>query len=371
MQGLTSEALTTLAAGETLEDEFDIAATSDLSHGGPVVLRSSGLVPLVNDGVVSGYLPYHSNDLKIDVDADKAASVSKAVRPLSRRTHESCSNASRKSALERALRNTASLATAAAKAAQSGSSSKFAEYFKTTSSSTRSVVAARLQAVAREAQSTTSGGTTYYCTDVLGYCETNVLAYTLPSQNIIANCDIYYSDLPALASRCHAQDQATTSLHEFTHAPAVYSPGTDDLGYGYSAATSLSTNDALNNADTYALYANGEFNLPFPVPFRISRLSKTDQRDSDLPWLLDWVRKRDIGCLSDCVGDGGRCSNREEVQSGRGWQQFRSTESHDCDLLRILPFQSKYMNAVICATLNMKEHTNGFSLRHNPLSEKA
>lgn len=256
MQGLTSEALTTLAAGETLEDEFDIAATSDLSHGGPVVLRSSGLVPLVNDGAVSGYLPYHSNDLKIDVDADKAASVSKAVKPLSRRTQESCSNANRKSALERALRNAASLATAAAKAAQSGSSSKFAEYFKTTSSSTRSVVAARLQAVAREAQSTTSGGTTYYCTDVLGYCETNVLAYTLPSQNIIANCDIYYSDLPALASSCHAQDQATTSLHEFTHAPAVYSPGTDDLGYGYSAATSLSANDALNNADTYALYAN-------------------------------------------------------------------------------------------------------------------
>lgn len=265
MQGLTSESLTTLAAGETLEDEFDIAATSDLSHGGPVVLRSSGLVPLVNEGAVSGYLPYHSNDLKIDVDAEKAARVNKAVKPLSRRTQESCSNTSRKSALDKALRNAASLATAAANAARSGSSSKFAEYFATTSSSTRQLVAARLQAVAKEAQSTTSGGTKYYCTDVLGYCETNVLAYTLPSQNIIANCDIYYSELPALASSCHAQDQATTSLHEFTHAPAVYSPGTDDLGYGYSAATSLSTSDAVNNADSYALYANGEFNLLSPL----------------------------------------------------------------------------------------------------------
>ncbi|KAJ5900432.1 uncharacterized protein N7473_004502 [Penicillium subrubescens] len=256
LQGLTSEALTTLAAGETLEDEFDIAATSDLSHGGPVVLRSSGLVPLVNEGAVSGYLPYHSNDLKIEVDAVKASRVNKAVKPLNRRTQESCSNSSRKSALERALRNAASLATAAAKAAQSGSASKFSEYFHTTDSSTRQLVAARLQAVAREAQSTTSGGTKYYCTDVLGYCETNVLAYTLPSQNVIANCDIYYSELPALASSCHSQDQATTSLHEFTHAPAVYSPGTDDLGYGYSAATALSTSDAIMNADTYALYAN-------------------------------------------------------------------------------------------------------------------
>jgi deuterolysin len=88
-------------------------------------------------------------------------------------------------------------------------------------------------------------------------CEPNVLAYTLPSQNVIANCDIYYSDLPALANKCHAQDQATTTLHEFTHAPGVYSPGTDDLGYGYDAATGLSSADAVMNADSYALYANG------------------------------------------------------------------------------------------------------------------
>lgn len=88
-------------------------------------------------------------------------------------------------------------------------------------------------------------------------CETNVLAYTLPSQNVIANCDIYYSDLPALTSKCHNQDQATTTLHEFTHAPGVYSPGTEDNGYGYSAATALSSADAVLNADSYALYANG------------------------------------------------------------------------------------------------------------------
>lgn len=289
LEGLTSEALTTLAAGEILEDEFDIAATSDLSHGGPVVLRSSGLVPLVNEGAVSGYLPFHSNDLKIEVDAVKAARVNKAVKPLNRRTQENCSNASRKSALERALSNAASLATAAAQAAQSGSASKFAEYFKTTDSSTRQLVAARLQAVAKEAHSTTSGGTKYYCTDVLGYCETNVLAYTLPSQNVIANCDIYYSDLPALASSCHSQDQATTSLHEFTHAPAVYSPGTDDLGYGYSAATALSTSDAIMNADTYALYANGKFPPPPPPPPSsaiIPPLSEADSKDSNQPRLL-------------------------------------------------------------------------------------
>lgn len=259
LQGLTPEALTTLAAGETVEDEFDVAATNDLSHGGPVLLRSTGLVPLVNNGSVSGYLSYHSNDLEIEVDAIQASRVTKAINPLARRTKESCNDTDRKASLNKALRNTASLANAAAQAALSGSASKFQEYFKTTSSSTRQVVASRLQAVAREAQSTNSGSTTYHCTDVYGYCETNVLAYTLPSLNAIANCDIYYSDLPDLASRCHDQDQATTTLHEFTHAPGVYSPGTEDLGYGYSAATALNSNDAAMNADSYALYANGMF----------------------------------------------------------------------------------------------------------------
>ncbi|KAJ5584790.1 uncharacterized protein N7459_004590 [Penicillium hispanicum] len=266
LQELTTEALTTLVAGETYEDEFDIAATSDLSHGGPVTLRSSGLVPLVTNGSVSGYLPYHSNDLQIEVDGVKASQVAKAIKPLGRRTKERCIDSSKRSALEKAINNTMSLANAAAHAALGGSAAKFNEYFKTTDSATRQVVAARLQAVAKEAGSTTSGSTSYYCTDHYGFCETNVLAYTLPALNVIANCEIYYTYLPALATVCHDQDQATTSLHEFTHAPGVYSPGTEDLGYGYSAATALNSEQAVRNADTYALYANGTVGKHSCVP---------------------------------------------------------------------------------------------------------
>jgi len=33
--------------------------------------------------------------------------------------------------------------------------------------------------------------------------------------------------------------------------------GTDDLGYGYNNARQLTTAQALNNADSYALFANG------------------------------------------------------------------------------------------------------------------
>lgn len=59
---------------------------------------------------------------------------------------------------------------------------------------------------------------------------------------------------------------ATTTLHEFTHAPGVYSPGTEDNGYGYSAATALTSANAVLNADSYALYANGTFSSHHQCP---------------------------------------------------------------------------------------------------------
>ena len=138
---------------------------------------------------------------------------------------------------------------------------RFSEYYKTTASSTRTTVANRLTAVANECGSSTSGATTYYCTDVYGDCSSNVLAYTIPSQNLVVSCPIYFSALPGLTRSCHAQDQTTTTLHEFTHAPGVYSPGTQDYAYGYSASTALSSARAVLNADTYALYANGKIHL--------------------------------------------------------------------------------------------------------------
>jgi len=146
------------------------------------------------------------------------------------------------------------VASRARTAATGGTNSQFQTFFKTTSTSTKNTVTARLNAVA-SAAAVGAGSVEYFCTDPLGFCDPDVLAYTVPSEEIIANCDIYYTEIPANTNTCHAQDQWTTSLHELTHAPAVFSPGTQDLGYGFSAATSLSTSQAVLNADTYALYA--------------------------------------------------------------------------------------------------------------------
>lgn len=260
---LTPEAFRSIEAGETIEVEIELAELYDLSKSGKYDVFTQGFIEYAdaNSTTLSGsVLPYSSNHVSIDVDSDKTATIQKAVQTMAKRTtiQSDCSG-SRLSAIRTALSNCNRLATAAATAATSGSASKFNEYFKTTSSSTRSTVAARLRAVASDCAATSSGSTRTYCSDVYQGCESGVLAYTLPAYNYIAYCPLFFNELPGLSGQCHAQDQATTVLHEETHAPAVYSPGTQDNGYGYSAATSLSASRALANADSYALYANGKF----------------------------------------------------------------------------------------------------------------
>ncbi|KAJ2966649.1 hypothetical protein NQ176_g10049 [Zarea fungicola] len=73
----------------------------------------------------------------------------------------------------------------------------------------------------------------------------------------MAYCDLYWEDLPGLTRTCHAQDQATTTLHEMTHLRQV--AGTQDNGYGYDNIRRLTTAQSLNNADSYAVFANSIF----------------------------------------------------------------------------------------------------------------
>lgn len=148
------------------------------------------------------------------------------------------------------------MATAAEQAARNGSGDKLVEYFGSQSTSVRQQVAQVFNKIAAECDSTTSGVAEQYCSDVLSYCEDGVLAYAVPSMDVMVSCDMYFGQLPALETRCHRQDQATTTLHEVTHLRQV--AGTNDYAYGYTLATQLSSQQALNNADSYTLFANGK-----------------------------------------------------------------------------------------------------------------
>jgi len=258
MHEFSEDAFTTLAPGEAFTSVINIAAFHDVS-GGEYTVSTVGAIPFatLNTTDIAGSVAYQSNELPLTLLDDDIAVVPRAVPILDKRTILRSCSGSPGSEHRQSLATLVDVARFAANEARTGNAATFQEFFKTTSSTTKSTVAARYDAIAREASSTTSGATTYYCNDPYGYCSPNTLAYTLPSQNVLANCPIYY-DLSTLSSVCRQQDQVTTALHEFTHAPGVFGPGTQDLAYGYSASTQLTASQAVQNADTYALYANGE-----------------------------------------------------------------------------------------------------------------
>lgn len=263
LKDIPQKSFTTIEPGASVDKTFDIASTSDLSEGGDYVLSTEGLFAIAEgEGTeLTGAIKFKSNVLEINVDGKAAAKVNKAIKTVDKRANvdAGCSG-SEKDALLTALQNSGKLASAAASAADGA---KFEEYFRTSDASAKQTVVDRLNAVATESGSSSSGVTQYYCDDPYNYCNDGVLAWTLPTQNIISNCPLYYSAIPPLSSQCHAQDQATTTLHELTHADGVYSPFCDDHAYGYEASIALPASQALQNADSYALFANGKWNTKY------------------------------------------------------------------------------------------------------------
>ncbi|WEW57161.1 Fungalysin/Thermolysin Extracellular metalloproteinase 5 [Emydomyces testavorans] len=259
MSNLPKEAFKTLAPGASAETEFDIAETFDLSDGGSYTISAEGLLPVVEGQgtTLTSAVRYTANELTMNVDGKLAAQVQKIpAMSLEKRTRfdqNSC-NGQYGQILGRAIQTCVGYATKAAQAASSGSPEKFQEYFKTTSQQARSSVAARFQAIAQECGSSNNGRTTYFCTDVYRQCQSGLIAYTYPQQNHVANCPDYYR-LPPVVNQGLGPDHGYVIVHEFTHAPGVYSPNTVDHAYGYEQCRRLNSQQSLGNADNYSLYA--------------------------------------------------------------------------------------------------------------------
>ena len=266
---ITPDDFTPLAPGANISSQFDIAETLDLSSGGTYSISAQGVFLTSSDtntSSITGVAPYKSNVLTLHLDASDISTRSPIL--LSRRADlsvDSCTNTPQGTILQTALRNAALLSRQSSVAARLGPASKFHEYFRTTSPHIRRSVSSRFAAIAHEASSlskpslTSKGGkgkVTYHCTDPFSYCRDGILAYAIPQQSIVVNCPMYYR-LPDLTDRCHGQDQATTTLHEFTHASVVYAPNTVDFAYGYGASVALEPEEAVRNADSFALFANG------------------------------------------------------------------------------------------------------------------
>ncbi|KAF2397887.1 neutral protease 2-like protein mep20 [Trichodelitschia bisporula] len=258
---LNSTAFTSLPAHSSLKTRINLAALHDLSPGGHYTVHTAGVISytLSTSATALRAAAYKSNTLTLAVDGAAAGAVARALKRRAAETLLKSDCGRNAPAIKSALATCASLATAAAAAASSAPASKFASYFRNTDAGTRATVAARYAAVAAECGTTAGGATSMSCTDSWGGCEAGVLAYTVPSVNAVVNCPLYFTEFGTVSKVCHAQDQATTTLHEMTHAPGVYSPGTEDNGYGYESVRELGAEMALGNADTYALFANAVY----------------------------------------------------------------------------------------------------------------
>lgn len=269
---LYEDAFTNIAAGQTITNDFDIAEYYDLEDESYDVFANGNLPYASADSMsLSGrYIPFSSNKLLVAVDCEKASQVTKAINKLEllkkRTTIESDCSASQSSAIADASKNCASLASAAADAACNGDADTFNAYFKDTSTTTREKVADLYRKAADECGSTPGGNSTSSCTDPQGSCGGNLIAYTVWSESYNGDgtvtgrteklyyCPLYFEMGAATPEQCHQQCRGSNTLHEMTHAVG----STKDVAYGYQAAMGLSTSQALDNADTYALYANGK-----------------------------------------------------------------------------------------------------------------
>ncbi|KAF4776615.1 deuterolysin metalloprotease [Colletotrichum scovillei] len=207
--GLTEEAFQIVAAGETVEVEFDAAELHDLSTGGAVeiVTQGSFLYADADSTEIAGAVPFSSNSIKTEVNGEEAASVRTAFIEKRTAVQADCTG-TRRTVTVNAITRCRSLAVAASSAAASGPAARMTEYFK----------------IVSECGSTTSGVSRQYCSDVYGACSSNVIAYTLPI------------------------------VHEMTHLTQIR--GTSDYnGYGYNFVRSLTAAQNLNHADTYTLFA--------------------------------------------------------------------------------------------------------------------
>lgn len=268
---LNENAFRTIGVNESIEVEWDPAEAHDLSAGGHFDYRVSGqfLVAEPNSTVITGFIPFNST-LPAEVNGTTASDVYQAAMAnllMSKRSTMggSCTPAQHTQvrAAERTCNQLALKAAAVAKASNRHTERYLKHYFKAADGATRTEVKNVFRKVAREcsASSTSQGAhAEINCSHNPERCDGSRYASTVihpGSVNWIVYCPHYFSELPPQTAQCHADDQATTTLHEVTHVPQVH--GTVDVAYRYDGVTQLGRADALNNADTYALFANGEF----------------------------------------------------------------------------------------------------------------
>ncbi len=203
---------------------------------------------------MAGSVRFQSNQIEADVDgavADAARAALLETRNARRSIISSDCTGDQLSAIRAGFSGSVALAKIGKDAASSASSAKMKEFFKSDSQATRNKVAAVFGASATECAAT-SNAATVHCADIYNDCQNRYLAFTYPASSEMVYCPSHFAT-PATTTGCYDQSQENTILHESTH--LTYVGDTEDYAYGYDDVVRLSTQKALANADTYAIFA--------------------------------------------------------------------------------------------------------------------
>ncbi|KJZ80149.1 hypothetical protein HIM_00863 [Hirsutella minnesotensis 3608] len=246
-----------LSPGQSVEVQFDLAESYDLSSGGTFEVQMNGTFAYAEQDstVIVGSVPYQSNRIAIKIDG-KNAVLGHSSSPERRVIVQSDCTGWKLDVTKKALEDCTWMALRAKSAARWGPAEKLEEYFHSSSEYTRNTVYEVFRRVAVECDSMKEGVSKYYCTDVKMGCEKRVLAYTWKRSGVMVFCPAYFVTLPDLSDRCHSQDKASTNIHEITHLNRIW--GTNDYGgYGYRfLRQNLTAEGNLNHADSFSLFAS-------------------------------------------------------------------------------------------------------------------
>lgn len=260
------DALQTIGVNEFIETEWDPAEVHDLSAGGrfDYLVRGQFLVAGPNSTVITGSIPFTST-LSIEIDGTTASGIHQGYQAtLDKRSlmGDTCLPEQSKQlrGVEKICNKLALQAAEVAKTKNSITDRYMKEYFKATDTATRTEVRKVFEKAAQECIPKGSYGEFHCATKKSRRCTGKIYAYTTRLENAqhwwVAFCPEYFAELVTQATRCFQDDQATTMLHEMTHIKEI--KGTHDHAYNYPNVTFLTAKKALDNADNYAIFANGE-----------------------------------------------------------------------------------------------------------------
>lgn len=258
---IKEDAFRTIGANESIQAEWDPAEVHDLSAGGRFDYRVSGqfLVAAPNSTVITGSIPFNGT-LSSEVNGTTASGIRQGYQAQIKRSKMGDCNADQIPKLRAAELACNKLALKAAKVTElntGGAKHYLTKYFKSANAATRTALEEVFQKAALEC--TPEGkNAEMQCDNIRKKCNGNMYAYTVVDLRFkwIVYCPEYFTELRLQTNTCHENDRALTTLHEVTHVPLI--KGTKDHVYNYPAVTKLNRTQALDNADSYALFAKGK-----------------------------------------------------------------------------------------------------------------